>query len=60
MIGPLAMVDPLEYDLSLTDAELLRQAESVGMTRAYLSRMLVSVAGARTAFRRFVRFIVRA
>jgi hypothetical protein len=44
LIGPLEMADPLTRDLSLTDAELLRTAEEAGMTSAYLSRLLASVA----------------
>ncbi|WP_308638062.1 hypothetical protein [Paenibacillus silvisoli] len=44
LIGPLAMTDPLEYALSLTDAELIKQAEDAGMTSGYLSRLMAQVA----------------
>ncbi|WP_231571212.1 hypothetical protein [Gordoniibacillus kamchatkensis] len=44
LIGPLEMSDPLKCDLSLTDSELLRQAEDAGMTPAYLSRLLADAA----------------
>lgn len=44
LIGPLAMADPVEYDLSLTDAELLRKAEEAGMTRAYVGRLMAASA----------------
>ncbi|RED84177.1 hypothetical protein [Cohnella phaseoli] len=44
LIGPLAMADSLEQDLSITDAELLRRTESAGMTSAYLSKLLAQTA----------------
>jgi len=44
LIGPLAMADPVEYDLSLTDANLLQKAEEAGMTRAYVGRLMAAAA----------------
>lgn len=44
LIGPLEMADSLNRDLSVTDPELLRKAEEAGMTSAYLSRLLATVA----------------
>ncbi|OXS62759.1 hypothetical protein B1A99_02595 [Cohnella sp. CIP 111063] len=44
LIGPLAMADSLEQNLSLTDAELLGRVESAGMTSAYLSKLLSQTA----------------
>jgi hypothetical protein len=46
LIGPLEMADPIEYDLSLTDAELLKRAEEAGMTSGYLSKLLSHAARA--------------
>jgi len=40
LIGPLAMADPVEYDLSLTDKHLLEKAEAAGMTRTYIARLM--------------------
>ncbi|QHW35307.1 hypothetical protein GZH47_26525 [Paenibacillus rhizovicinus] len=44
LIGPLAMSDPLEAALSLTDADLIKRAEDAGMTSAYLSKLMAQVA----------------
>ncbi|OPH58993.1 hypothetical protein BC351_21910 [Paenibacillus ferrarius] len=44
LIGPLEMADSLSRDLSVTDPELLKKAEDAGMTSAYLSRLLTTVA----------------
>ncbi|WP_309121882.1 hypothetical protein [Paenibacillus sp.] len=44
LIGPLAMADPVEYDLSLTDPALLEQAEQAGMTRMYVTRLMAAAA----------------
>lgn len=44
LIGPLAMADPVEYDLSLTDTALLEQAEQAGMTRVYVTRLMTAAA----------------
>ncbi|AZN43877.1 hypothetical protein EJC50_23900 [Paenibacillus albus] len=44
LIGPLAMADPLEFALSLTDSELLKKAEDAGMTSGYLSKLMAQVA----------------
>ncbi|WNR42659.1 GGDEF domain-containing protein [Paenibacillus roseipurpureus] len=44
LIGPLEMADPLSRDLSVTDPVLLKNAEEAGMTSAYLSRLLATVA----------------
>ncbi|MCD9021560.1 hypothetical protein [Cohnella silvisoli] len=44
LIGPLAMADPLEFALSITDAGLIKKAEDAGMTSVYLSKMLAQVA----------------
>ncbi|WNQ10373.1 hypothetical protein MJA45_22540 [Paenibacillus aurantius] len=44
LIGPLEMADPLNHDLSVTDGALLKAAEEAGMTSAYLSRLMASVA----------------
>ncbi|GGA00069.1 hypothetical protein GCM10008018_52900 [Paenibacillus marchantiophytorum] len=44
LIGPLEMADSLSRDLSVTDPELLKKAEDAGMTSAYLSRLLATVA----------------
>ncbi|MDR6880560.1 hypothetical protein [Bacillus sp. 3255] len=44
LIGPLEMADSLSRDLSMTDPALLRKAEEAGMTSAYLSRLLATVA----------------
>ncbi|WP_419873734.1 hypothetical protein [Candidatus Pristimantibacillus sp. PTI5] len=43
-IGPLAMADPLEIALSMTDAGLIKKAEDAGMTSVYLSRLMAHVA----------------
>ncbi|CAM4398281.1 GGDEF domain-containing protein [Paenibacillus endophyticus] len=43
-IGPLAMADPIEITLSMTDAALIKKAEEAGMTSVYLSKMLAHVA----------------
>ncbi|WP_274364567.1 hypothetical protein [Paenibacillus thermotolerans] len=40
LIGPLEMGEPVEQVMSLTDPELLRQAEDAGMTSAYLTKLL--------------------
>ncbi|OCT12305.1 hypothetical protein A8709_31220 [Paenibacillus pectinilyticus] len=44
LIGPLEMADPLSRDMSVTDPILLKNAEDAGMTSAYLSRLLATVA----------------
>jgi hypothetical protein len=44
LIGPLEMADPLNYNLSVTDRDLLKKTEQVGMTSSYLSRLLQCVA----------------
>jgi hypothetical protein len=44
LIGPVEMADPLNYNLSVTDRDLLKKTEQVGMTSAYLSRLLQYVA----------------
>jgi len=44
LIGPLAMADPVEYDLSLTDQALLEKAEAAGMTRMYVTRLMAAAA----------------
>jgi hypothetical protein len=44
LIGPLAMADPVEYDLSITDAALLERAEAAGMTRTYVGRLMAAAA----------------
>ncbi|WP_169081725.1 hypothetical protein [Paenibacillus sp. PL91] len=44
LIGPLAMADPLEYVLTMTDAGLIKKAEDAGMTSVYLSKLLAQVA----------------
>jgi len=44
LIGPLAMADPVEYDLSLTDPALLEKAEQAGMTRVYVTRLMAAAA----------------
>ncbi|MFC5704051.1 hypothetical protein ACFPVX_22405 [Cohnella faecalis] len=41
-IGPLEMSEPLQYDLSFRDAELLKKVEEAGLTTAYLSRLFAS------------------
>ncbi|MFD0672397.1 hypothetical protein [Cohnella sp. GCM10027633] len=44
LIGPLAMSDPLELVLSLTDESLLRRAEAAGMTAEYVSKLMAHTA----------------
>ncbi len=44
LIGPLEMAEPVEYDLSITNGELLKRTEDAGMTSGYLSRLLSHVA----------------
>ncbi|BBH20016.1 transcriptional regulator [Paenibacillus baekrokdamisoli] len=44
LIGPLAMADPLEFVLSMTDAGLIKKAEEAGMTSVYLSKLMAQVA----------------
>jgi hypothetical protein len=44
LIGPLEMAEPVEYDLSLTDRDLIRRTEEAGMTSAYLSKLMSQVA----------------
>ncbi len=44
LIGPMEMADPIQAILSPTDVELIRQAEDVGMTSAYLSKLLQHMA----------------
>ncbi|QHT64040.1 hypothetical protein GXP70_21045 [Paenibacillus lycopersici] len=44
LIGPLAMSDPLEAALALTDAGLIKRAEDAGMTSVYLSKLMAQVA----------------
>ncbi|GGD86067.1 hypothetical protein [Paenibacillus nasutitermitis] len=43
MIGPLEMTEPLAYDLSLLDVDLLKQAENAGLTSVYLSKLIAAV-----------------
>ncbi|MBP1994829.1 hypothetical protein [Paenibacillus eucommiae] len=43
IIGPLEMTQPLEYDLSLIDISLLKEADEVGLTSAYLSKLIARV-----------------
>jgi hypothetical protein len=43
IIGPLEMTQPMEYDLSLIDIKLIKQAEKAGMTSVYLSKLIVYV-----------------
>jgi hypothetical protein len=42
-IGPLQMSDPIQFDLRLSDAELMKKLEEAGMSPAYLSRILAAV-----------------
>lgn len=42
MIGPLEMREPLAYDLSLIDANLLQRLGSAGLSPLYLSRLIGS------------------
>lgn len=44
VIGPLQMTQPYEYDLSLIDKVLLKQAEEAGLSMSYLSRLIGHVA----------------
>ncbi|WP_240633029.1 hypothetical protein [Paenibacillus montanisoli] len=44
VIGPLAVTDPLEAALSITDKALLKRSEDAGMTSGYLSRLMAQVA----------------
>ncbi|MFE6795070.1 helix-turn-helix domain-containing protein [Paenibacillus chitinolyticus] len=43
VIGPLEMTEPNRFDLSLLDAELIKEAGRAGMTPAYLSRLVAYV-----------------
>jgi hypothetical protein len=43
VIGPLEMTQPLAYDLSLIDINLLKQAEEAGLTSVYLSKLIARV-----------------
>ncbi|MCS7462010.1 hypothetical protein N0M98_17875 [Paenibacillus doosanensis] len=47
IIGPLEMSQPLEYDASLIDPDLIQQMEASGMTLAYLSKIVAQVAKKR-------------
>ncbi|QNK56986.1 hypothetical protein [Paenibacillus sp. PAMC21692] len=40
LIGPLAMSEPMQIDLPLVDASLLKRAESAGLTSIYLTRLI--------------------
>jgi hypothetical protein len=40
LIGPLQMSKPHEYDLSLIDIHLIRQAEQAGLSAKYLSKLI--------------------
>ncbi|WP_010273482.1 hypothetical protein [Paenibacillus senegalensis] len=44
VIGPLQMSKPLEINLALIDAELIKRAEEAGMTISYLSKLAAQVA----------------
>lgn len=44
VIGPLQMSKPLEVNLSLIDADLIKRAEDSGMTLPYLSKLAAQVA----------------
>jgi GGDEF domain-containing protein len=47
LIGPLEMSQPLEYDASLIDNELIAKMETSGMTLPYLSKIVAQVAKKR-------------
>ncbi|MFD1409022.1 hypothetical protein ACFQ49_12860 [Kroppenstedtia eburnea] len=43
VIGPVAMTPPVIYDLSVTDARLLEEAEKAGMSATYIGKLIAQI-----------------